>query len=176
MEHHNRAQEPVKFLVALTFSDESKAESVLSSLCDELGDSDISSTPFDFNHTCYYEREMGNRLRKKFVGFSRLGPREALVNMKLSAQALERENASNNRRVVNIDPAYLELSKLVVASSKNFAHRIYIGAGVFGDVQLRFESGRFTPLEWTYPDYLTETTLDFLCRLRATYHNQLRQR
>ncbi|MCH7754248.1 DUF4416 family protein [candidate division KSB1 bacterium] len=64
-------------------------------------------------------------------------------------------------------------AKLVVASAKNFAHRIYLGRGIYGDLQLRYCQGAFVENECPYPDYKSEPILQFLEKTRKTYFNQL---
>jgi hypothetical protein len=79
-----------------------------------------------------------------------------------------------NRRIVNIDPAYLELGKLIVASTKNFDHRVYLDKGIYADVQLRYHGGGFIANDWTYPDYRDQKIIDFFTQIRTSYLNELR--
>ena len=74
---------------------------------------------------------------------------------------------SRGIRVANIDPGYLEPSKLVLYSTKNFSHRIYVGNGIFAEVTLIYEHGDFKFLPWTYPDYMWRPNVDFLKSVRA---------
>ncbi len=78
------------------------------------------------------------------------------------------------KRKINVDTSYLELAKLVVASTKNFAHRIYLGQGIYGDLQLRFSKNEFIPNEWTFPDYKSESSIQFFKNVRTTYFAQLK--
>ncbi|HNY92028.1 MAG TPA: DUF4416 family protein, partial [bacterium] len=73
------------------------------------------------------------------------------------------------RRRVNLDPGYSEAAKLVLATTKNFGHRIYLGQGIYGDVQLFWRKGRFQSNPWTYPDYLEAKSLEFFSALRQDY-------
>jgi len=77
-------------------------------------------------------------------------------------------------RPVNLDPGIIEPSKLVLATTKNYAHRIYIGKKIYAEVTLIFEKGRWRPLEYTYPDYTQQVYLDFFARVRARLLEQLR--
>jgi len=131
------------------------------------------SDVFAFDHTTYYRKEMGPGLHKQFISFSNLGDRNRLVPLKLECLEMERCSMRKNLGIVNLDPAYMELPKLVVASHKNFAHRIHIAAGIFGDVQLVYRGHTFVPNEWTYPDYKRASTLDFFCRMRQLYSKTL---
>lgn len=165
----------VKFLAALTFNSADSLKDVKQDLTGRYGNIDFCSQLFDFSYTQYYEKEMGLNLKKQFLSFDRLQMREALIDFKRFAGALEEKFARDGKRTVNIDPAYMELAKIVVASHKNFDHRIYLATGVYGDVQLRFRHGRYVSNEWTYPDYSSEIALRFFSRVRKSYSDRLKK-
>ena len=122
------------------------------------------SYPFDFSN--YYEREMGKGLVKFLWAFKPPFPRDSLAEAKLFTNALEEELAvfRDGRvcRVVNLDPGYLTDAQLVLASTKDYSHRIYLGRGIHAEVTLIYRQGAYRPLEWTYPDYRTSLVLGFL--------------
>lgn len=109
---------------------------------------------FDFSQTSYYEREMGKKLRKVFCAVAAGAARDTLVAHKLAAMALEERHldASGARRI-NVDPMLVTPENVVVATSKNFPHRVYLGSGVYADLALTRRKGRFEALPWTYSDY-----------------------
>jgi hypothetical protein len=76
---------------------------------------------------------------------------------------------------VNVDPGYVDRMKLVLATTKDASHRVYIGSGVHGDVELVYQCGTYAPLEWTYPDYREPATLDFFAKVRRDYLAELRE-
>ena len=78
------------------------------------------------------------------------------------------------KRRVNLDPGYLLLSRLVLSTFKDFAHRIYLGRGVFAEVTLIFREGSFRPLPWTYPDYAAPETIALFNKAREDYKKLLR--
>ncbi len=166
----------VKFLVALTFSQKDLITPALDFLYSELGCVDLRANSFAFDHTRYYAEEMGPNLSKQFFAFEGLKDRENLVSVKLLAISAEQEMSVGGKRRVNIDPMYIELPKMVVASSKNFAHRVYIGSGVYGDVQLQYIKGQFVANDWTYPDYNSLDSLSFFEDVRSVYFQQLRRK
>lgn len=110
----------------------------------------------------YYEKEMGPGLQKRFISFERLVAMDCLVQCKHRAQALERklQQAPGQRRF-NIDPGLLTGYSVILSTSKNHAHRIYLGDGVFAEVTLIFRHRHFHPLPWTYPDYRSALAIDF---------------
>ena len=165
---------PVKFLTAITYNDEKILQSSINELEKLHGGIDLKSASFEFDYTKYYEKEMGPGLKKQFFSFKSLGAPRQLVDRKRLAIGLEEKFSRKSRRQINIDPSYLELAKLVVASTKNFAHRIYLGQDIYGDLQLRYSQDEFVLCEWTYPDYKFESSIEFFKKARATYLEQLR--
>lgn len=160
-------------IMAITFAIDEQAEVATAACLLGFGEIEMMSADFEFNHTDYYEREMGPGLRKRFLSINGLHHRDQLVVLKMKAMQTEQNTSMENQRRVNLDPAYMELSKLVVASTKNFSHRIHISQGIFGDVQLCFQNQDFVPYSWTYPDYVSDVALAFFRNVRKQYHKQL---
>lgn len=120
----------------------------------EFGELSEQADIFEFTHTSYYAREMGAGLKKRFVAVSGFCARNSLVSAKQKATVIEdRFLTASGARALNIDPLLVSLENVVVASSKNFPHRIYLGEGVFGDLALIRRKTGFDVLPWTYPDY-----------------------
>jgi hypothetical protein len=130
---------------------------------------------FSFEYSNYYEPEMGSELLKVFAVYKDFYPIEKAVQTKLNAIAIENETAENGRRTINIDPGYLTLAKLVLTTTKNFDHRIHIGAGIFADVQIRYRNGEFVANSWTYPDYRERSTFEFLKSARLYLHQLVKK-
>ncbi len=164
----------VKYVFAVTHSDQEILKEVQLDIKKKIGDVDICSDAFVFNHTTYYQKEMGEHLQKQFFSFEKLYPLDFLVKLKLFFMQLEKKYSIRGSRVVNLDPAYMELAKLVVATTKNFDHRVFIGQNIFGDVQLRYRNNKFVSNDWTYPDYKSERVLNFFYRVRQKYYSQLK--
>ena len=97
---------------------------------------------------------------------------EELPSLKHKTNRIETEWMKQGKRQINIDPGYITGAKLVLASTKDFAHRIFIGNGIYGDNHLRFIHGRFVDHPWTYPDYKTELVLRFFTEVRESYLRQ----
>jgi hypothetical protein len=139
-------------------------------LCDFLGEADTKSEAIDFVFTDYYEEEMGWNLVRKWISLKRDFTQPEIVRTKLKTIGVERELAfPDGRRRVNLDPGYVTGSKLVLASTKDFSHRIYLWGGIFAEVTLLFEHGSFVPLRWTYPDYRTNTALLYFKDVRRVF-------
>jgi hypothetical protein len=166
---------PVKPVCAVTFASGISLEDVLSGLATVMGQTDLLGPVFDFDFTKYYADEMGTHLKKVFVGFLDLIEPGGLAELKIRTNELERAWAPDGKRRVNLDPGYITSAKLVLASTKDFAHRIYIGGGIYGDVQLQFRHGKWRTNAWTFPDYRTSIATSFFATVRNRYNQQERQ-
>ena len=96
-----------------------------------------------------------------------------MADIKLETNLLEDQYVRGGRRRVNIDPGYLLYERFVLASGKNFSHRIYIGKKIYADLTLIYQRGVFEKLPWTYPDYADQPIISFLERARARYSADL---
>jgi len=168
---------PVKFIVGLILAHESPAEAVRRRLEAAYGQIDLETAALPFVATRYYEREMGSELQRLFWSFEPLIAPDTLAGIKRETNAVERAYAMDEgqrwRRRVNLDPGYVDLAKLVLATTKDRQHRLYLGQGIYAEVTLRFTAGRFAPWEWTYPDYRTPEYLAFFDAVRRRYRQQL---
>jgi Domain of unknown function (DUF4416) len=162
-------------LVASLFSPEEKiVEKVLLELQEVFGPSDWISPPLFFDRTRYYEKEMGWPLHRRFLSFNNLIRPEALVEIKLQTNELEKRYRQDGKRRVNIDPGYVALERLVLVTGKNYTHRIYLSKGIFADLTLVFHQGSFQTLAWTYRDYADPVVIGYFNGIREHYKNQLR--
>lgn len=172
--------QPVKPLVALLSADPTLFATATVQLQHTYGPVDLESEVFPWNTTDYYREEMGEHLLRKFVTFARLISPEELARLKLETNALELALSSasspTSPRRVNLDPGYLDATKLVLASTKNQAHRLYLSQGIYAEVTLLYHHGAFHPFVYTYADYRWSETHAFLRRARTRYLEQLRKR
>lgn len=141
----------------------------------EFGPIDYQSQILPFNHTDYYEAEMGKDLARRFISFKRLIAKEDLIEIKLLTNTLEKELSRVGRRQINLDPGYLTLDKLVLATTKDYTHRIYLGKGIYGEVTLYYRDGAWHPFEWTYPDYRTSEYIAIFEEIRINCRRQMRE-
>ena len=168
-----RPPQAAKLVVGLFMSQRGLIDPVTERLSQTFGAIDIISPWFDFNHTDYYEPEMGKPLFRRLLVFAELIQQGDLADIKLKTNAIEDDFARNGRRTVNIDPGYLLRERFVLASGKNFSHRIYIGRGIYADLTLLYTKGNFLTLEWTYPDYAEPCMREFLQLVRKKYIDDL---
>jgi len=159
--------DPAKLVVGLLSADRSLLLQAQSALAEGFGTVTSKSPEIPFGFTDYYEKEMGTGLTRQWVGFQGLVEPEQLVDFKRTTGLLEKRfRGPDNKRRVNLDPGVLTLHNLVLASTKGLAHRIYLREGIFAELELVFQSGKFQPLAWTYPDYQTPVCQEFLMHCR----------
>lgn len=174
-----REPEAVKLICGILAAGEELLAAARTLLADRLGPLDVVSEVWPFAHTHYYEAEIGPRILRQFVSFDRPFGRGLLATTKLSTNAWEHELATAAGlpwpRPVNLDPGYVGLGQLVLATTKDRAHRIYLGGGIYAEVTLLFEAGRWKALPWTYADYAAETYQPFLTEVRERLKEQRRR-
>jgi len=139
---------------------------------------ELRSEFFPFEFTDYYAKQMGEGLRRRFLSFAPLINPEKLGEIKLETNAMEesmRKAARSKRRLVNLDPGYLSASALVMATAKDFAHRIPLHKGIYAHLEFLFGKKDIKLLEWTYPDFRTPDYHEYFLRVRQNYLRRLRE-
>jgi len=138
-----------------------------------FGELDFLGEPLAFTRKTYYQAEFGAPLERRLLAFAKLVEQDRLPEIKLWAHALEQEHARGGKRLFNLDPGLLTQERFVLATGKNFTHRIYLGCGIFADLTLIYQAGRWQALPWTFPDYAAPDLQAQLTALRNKYRAQL---
>jgi hypothetical protein len=173
-----RTPVPVKLFVGMLTSLPEIVPQAEERLVALYGGVDSRSEPSLFDLTHYYDADMGNPIYRYFVSFAKLIEPSTIAAIKLGTNDLESciaSQLSKVRRPINLDPGYLEQSKIVLASTKNYFHRILISGGIYAEVTLHFEEGGWRSFPWTFPDYKTAHYQNFFSSLRAIYRAQLKE-
>jgi len=165
----------VKLISSLFSPEQDLIEKAIKQMEEYFGPADWVSEKLLFNRTKYYAKEMGWPLYRRFISFSRLISPDSIVDIKLATNRIENEYLLERRRRINIDPGYIALERLVLATGKNYVHRIYLKKGLYADLTLVFHDGTFKPLAWTYPDYADEKVIGYFNMLRNGYLHHLRE-
>jgi hypothetical protein len=167
---------PVKLFVGVLTSLPSVLPEVEGELAALFGPVDLRSEAFVFDSTHYYDDQMGSPISRCFFGFERLISPALLAGIKRDTNRLEEDLAGRFpgvERPVNLDPGYLEESKVVLASTKNFYHRISIGEGIYAEVTMHWQGGQWRSFPWTFPDFRTGRYDEFFTSLRRVFRDQL---
>jgi hypothetical protein len=165
----------VKLISSLFSPEEELIGMVIKQMEGYFGPVEWISEKLFFKRTRYYAEEMGWPLYRRFTSFSRLIPPDSIADIKLMTNRIENEHLVDDRRRINIDPGYISLERLVLATGKNYIHRIYLKKGLYADLTLIFHAGTFKPLAWTYPDYANEKVIGYFNMVRNGYLQHLRE-
>jgi hypothetical protein len=166
---------PVKLIMSLISSDDRLSHRAIEVLGERYGEVDFTSDILPFDFTDYYFAEMGEGLFRRFVTFHSLIPREHLVRIKQETNGIEEQFAVEGKRRINIDPGYICAEHLILATTKGYTHRPYLGEGIHADLTLIYRGGRFRPLDWTYPDYASSQVREILQGVRKRYVQELQE-
>jgi len=139
----------------------------------------IESETFAFDETDYYESTMGNRLQKVFFAFAEPVDPGRLAEIKLQTNQWELDYAAvgghPEPRPLNLDPGYIAPGKLVLASTKDHAHRIYLGRGIYAEPTLQYKHRRWDAHGWTYADYRRDDYQRFFTACRDYLYGRMRE-
>ena len=164
-----KTPDPAKLVVSIFMKEKVLFDKIFDRLEQVGGPVDIISPWLDFDFTDYYYKEMGSPLFRRLVAFKPLIEQDALAGIKLGTNEIENNHLDGDRRQVNIDPGYLLASRFILATGKEYSHRIYIGKKIYADLTLMYTKQGFKTLDWTYPDYASESIFKFLGNVRDKY-------
>ena len=165
---------PVKYFCAVTYTKTISFQDILNSLQVLFPNIDTQSDIYDFDRfTDYYKTEMGINLNKCFISNKVLDEISRLPWYKINSNLIEAEFLRNSKRQVNLDPGYITEAKLVLATTKDYSHRLYLSDGIFGDLHMVYSGKSYKPQPWTYPDYKHDAAAAYFNELRRIYREQL---
>ncbi len=167
---------PVVFFAGILSRGEDNLRRALDALATDIDSVEIQASVEHFTYTDYYEKEMGSDLLRTFVLFRSLKNRESLADIKIITNAIEQTLAIDSKRVVNLDPGYIALEHVILATTKGYAHRIYLRDGIYADLTLVFNNGTYRALQWTYPDYSEARTILLFNDWRGHYKKVMKCR
>ena len=169
---------PVKFIVGILAIDEELLPRARALITQRLAAIDLCSPAWPFTSTKYYAEEMSNCLYRQFVSLVQPADPARLVDLKLASNSVELVDADSRgrgrRRAINLDPGYVTPAKLVLATTKDYSHRVYLGRGIYAETTLCFHAGSWEAWPWTYPDYAASTYHAFFIQVRDRLLEQLR--
>lgn len=175
-----QAPKSAKLIIGILAADEECLKAALDAINANFGKTDFASDVWPFDQTDYYKDQTGENILRQFVSIEKLIDPGKLSKIKhktnMLEQKLAKQSASDLLRPVNLDPGMIEPSKLVLATTKNYSHRIYIGKKMYAEVTLIFDKGKWKPFEYTYPDYRQDCYHDFFSKVRTRLVEQLKSK
>ena len=166
----------VKLVIGFIFREEGILDKAKNILRKEFGKIDYESQALAFIHTDYYETELGKNLKRKFISFQNLIQPQNLPKIKITTNTIEKKISRNGMRSINIDPGYLDMAKLILASTKDYKHRIYLNKGIYAEITLFYQNKSFTGWVWTYPDYKSADYIRIFNQIREIYVEQIKNK
>jgi hypothetical protein len=168
---------PARLFVSILSSKGDLLQQGVEDLCSEFGKIDFISERLSFDFTDYYGQEMGKNLFRHFLFFENMISMAFLPDIKQRTNRLEEKYSDpNGNRRINLDPGYLCLEHVILATTKGYTHRPYLRDGIYADLTLIYQNRSFRPLEWTYPDYRQVETIELFNRIREKYAEDLKRR
>jgi hypothetical protein len=171
---HPQPPAPAKLIIGLILKEKKRILATTEALVSAFGPVDLASPWLSFDFTTYYESEMGTPLVRRLLSFEALIEQSALTEIKQITNDLEKKWSDNEKRRINLDPGYLLAERFVLATGKNYSHRIYIGQGIYADLTLIYEKGEYRALPWTYPGYRQPDIQRYLRQVRSKYRYDLK--
>jgi hypothetical protein len=175
-----QAPKPAKLIIGILASDRESLTAALDAINANFGNIDFTSDVWPFDQTDYYKDQTGENILRQFVSIEKLIDPGKLAKIKLKTnkieQKLSEQSVSYLLRPVNLDPGLIEPSKLILATTKNYSHRIYIGKNIYAEVTLIFDKGAWRPFDYTYPDYKQDCYFDFFEKVRNRLSEQLKSK
>jgi hypothetical protein len=144
-----------KVFFGLIYKNQQGLEYLLGKI-NQIAEIDVQSIEIPFDFTDYYKKEMGISLKRKWVSIKKIIPENKLVDLKHKTINWEKKLTFQGKRTINCDPGGICDNRVVLVTTKNFSHRIYLGKGIFAEVTLIYIGDKFQPQKWTYPDYKSD--------------------
>ena len=166
-------------IIGILAADSKCLHAAIETIEDKFGGIDFTSDIWPFDKTDYYKDQTGPNILRQFVSIEKLIHPGILTKIKHRTNKLEQKLAKTLSRPVprpvNLDPGIIEPSKLILATTKNYSHRIYIGKKMYAEVTLLFDKGSWRPFDYTYPDYRQQCYFDFFEKVRNRLLEQLKK-
>jgi hypothetical protein len=170
-----RHPDPALLFIGTLYCDKSVPHDACTLLEKNFGEIMLTSPSMTWDYSTHYQDEIGYPLLRQFYFFKTLINPARLADIKLKTIAIEDILSVEGRRRINLDPGYLTLSNIVLASTKNYSHRIYLGKGIFGEVTLIYKGKTYHPHMFSYRDYQDESYLKIFMHARSLYKNMLHE-
>lgn len=159
---------PALLFTGILYSDESYLSKAKESLLSTFGAALLETPSVNWDYSEYYKEEIGSPIKRIFIFFRNLINPGEIVDIKLRTNDIEASLSTDGKRNVNIDPGYLTLANVVLATTKGYSHRIYLGKGIYGEVSLLYKEKdkTYMPHIFTYPDYQDKKCIEMFIKAR----------
>ena len=159
---------PALLFTGILYSDKSYLSKAKESLLSAFGAALLETPPVSWDYSEYYKEEIGSPIMRTFIFFKDLINRAEIADIKLRTNDIETSLSIDGKRKVNLDPGYLTLANVILATTKGYSHRIYLGKGIYGEVSLLYKEKdkTFVPNIFTYSDYQEKNCIEMFIKAR----------
>ena len=161
-----------KLIIGAIYADQQWLMKAKSAMQRQSWEIQYQSKEFPFEQTDYYSTEMGEGLKRCFLSIKGLQSLELSSEWKSETKKIEQKLSNRGKRRINLDPGYLDLSRVVLLSGKEGSHKIYLRNGVWADLVLLKDKGGYRNFPWTFPDIRTGRYDGFFLQLRAEFKKE----
>jgi len=168
-----RPPDPALLFIGTLYCDEGVFHYAQELLERHFGETLLVSHPIPWDYSTYYHHEIGSPLTRRFLFFKTFIDPSTLADIKIKTNEIEDKLSFEGKRRINLDPGYLTLSKIVLASTKDYAHRIYLGKGIYSEITLIYKGGTYEPHMFSYRDYKDESYTEIFLNVRSLYKKML---
>lgn len=161
-----RPPEPVLLFIGTLYSRQEIFDRASPLLENSYGEILFISPSVRWDYSSHYRNELGWPIFRQFIFFRDTIDPGVLADIKLHTISIEEKLSAEGKRSINLDPGYLCLPRVVLASTKNYSHRIYLGKGIYAEVTLLYQKNTYQPLMFTYRDYQDRACIDLFLRMR----------
>ncbi len=163
----------VLLFVATLYKEKENYYIALKSLVELFGEVFFESSPKKWEYSNYYTPELGSPIFRRFIFFKKLISEGDIASIKLKTNRIEEELSVNGKRKINLDPGYISTAKLVLTTTKDYSHRIYLKDGIYGEITLIYKNKTFCPALNTYKDYTNQEYIKLFNFARKLYKELL---
>ena len=158
-------EKPILFIGVL-FSEKNIFDATFTILRKNFGNVLFQSDVDLWQYTDHYHKELGIPIFRNFIFFEKIIDPSLLAEIKLLTNDIESFFSVSGKRKINLDPGYITLAKVVLASTKNYSHRIYLGKGIYAELALLYKNRQFIAMPYTYNDYKDIRYLNMFMKVR----------
>lgn len=169
--------EKEKMIIGVIYHDKAVLDRALGILTAEFGEIEAASDEFSFSKefSTYYDEELGGEGLRRIYSFKELIDPARQAEIKLRTNDIELELSPAGKRIINLDPGFINHGRLMLATTKETGFRVPIADGIYTELTLFWARGGWQKFPWTYRDYQSERVQKFITEVRRTYLTQRRE-
>lgn len=166
-----------KLIVGVIYHDKEVFRQATEILVREFGEIEDVSEEFSFSKefSSYYDDELGGEGKRLIYSFKNTVDPSRQAEIKEFTNNVESKFSVEGKRLINLDPGFINHGRLMLATTKNTGFRIALKNGIYTELTLFYARGKWNKFPWTYRDYQSERVQRFLIGVRKKYLKQRKE-